>query len=78
MRAASSVSLNLAEGNAKTSIKDKLRFYEIAHGSFRECVTIIELEGIQDLVINEQMDRLGANLYRLTRALMNQGTKKVF
>lgn len=68
LRASSSVALNLAEGNAKRSPKEKLRFYEIAHGSFREAATILEIAGISDPQLMEISDRLGANLYRLTRA----------
>ncbi len=34
-RASSSISLNLAEGNAKFSYKEKARVYQIAYGSFR-------------------------------------------
>jgi four helix bundle protein len=68
LRSSSSVALNLAEGNAKISEKEKFRFYEIAHGSFRESVTILDLENCQDNKIREIADRLGANLYKLTRS----------
>lgn len=71
-RSSSSVALNLAEGNAKMSEKEKLRFYEIAHGSFRESVTILDLEEIKDEKIREVADRLGASLYKLTRAFTNK------
>jgi four helix bundle protein len=36
LRSASSISLNLSEGNAKLSFADKKRIYQIALGSFRE------------------------------------------
>ena len=39
LRVSSSVALNLAEGNAKSSKKEKLRFYEMALGSFRALMT---------------------------------------
>ncbi len=68
LRSCSSVALNLAEGNAKLSEKEKLRFYEIAHGSFRESVTILDLEGINQEDIRVKADRLGASLYKLTRS----------
>jgi four helix bundle protein len=47
-RASSSISLNLSEGNAKLSTKDKKRFYEIAFGSLRECQIILRLENISE------------------------------
>jgi four helix bundle protein len=36
-RAAVSVAANIAEGYRKTSVKDKLRFYNISEGSLDEC-----------------------------------------
>lgn len=72
LRSCSSVALNLAEGNAKSSEKEKLRFYEIAHGSFRESVTILDLENVTDENVRRVADRLGANLYKLTRAFMGK------
>lgn len=72
LRSCSSVALNLSEGNAKRSEKEKLRFYEIAHGSFRESVTILELECISDEKLLELADRFGANLYKLTRAMSDR------
>lgn len=69
LRSSASVALNLSEGNAKQSEREKYRFYEIAHGSFRESVTILDLEGVNEEKIRATADRLGANLYKLTRAL---------
>ena len=69
LRASSSVALNLSEGNAKVSEKEKLRFYEIAHGSFRESVTILDLENIDNSEIRVVADKLGANLFNLTRVM---------
>ncbi len=72
LRSTSSVALNLSEGNAKMSNKEKCRFYEIAHGSFRESLTILELEKIQDPELFKIADRLGASLYNLTRAFVEK------
>ena len=63
LRASSSVVLNLAEGSAKYSHKDKLRFYGIAMASHREVQAILEIEEIIDL--RNQSAHLGASLYRL-------------
>ena len=65
-RAASSVCLNLAEGSAKPTARDRAKFYAIAFGSCREVQAVIEMEELVDL--RERADRLGASLYRLTRA----------
>ena len=69
LRSSASVALNLAEGNAKQSEREKYRFYEIAHGSFREAMTILSLENIKDQEIAKVGDLLGASLYKLTRAM---------
>ncbi|PWU20948.1 MAG: hypothetical protein C5B49_03410 [Bdellovibrio sp.] len=65
-RAASSVSLNLAEGNAKLSYLDKKRIYQIALGSFRESQTILKLGRVEDREVERVADHLGACLYKLT------------
>lgn len=64
-RAASSISLNLAEGNAKFSYRDKSRIYQIAYGSFRECQTILRLSGMTTAEVDEVSKHLGSSLYRL-------------
>ena len=75
LRSCSSIALNLAEGNAKQSEKEKLRFYEIAHGSFRESLTILDLEEVQNVELRSVADRLGANLYKLTRAFSSKSAR---
>lgn len=65
LRAASSISLNLAEGNAKASVKDKTRYFQTAYGSLRECQTIFKLAKIQDPEVLKKADRLAACLYKL-------------
>lgn len=72
LRSCSSVALNLAEGNAKRSEKEKLRFYEIAHGSFRESLAILNLENITNEEARKVANHLGASLSKLTRSLLNK------
>ena len=67
MRAASSVPLNLAEGSAKSSVKDRLRFYRIALASFREVQAVLDL--CRDSALQDQSRILGAHLYKLCKAL---------
>ena len=67
-RAASSVALNLREGSAKSSRRDRLRYYEIALGSIRECQAVFDLTAAS--VDNaRQLDALAASAYRLCAAL---------
>ena len=67
MRASSSISLNLAEGSAKLSQKDRLRFYTIAFASLREVQALIDLEKEKLKAIYSLADTLGAHLYKLCR-----------
>ncbi len=68
LRAASSVSLNLSEGNAKRSVKEKKRFYQIAYGSIQECKVILKLAKVEDKKINDMADKLGAWIYNLLKS----------
>jgi four helix bundle protein len=65
LRAASSIALNLAEGNAKFSEKEKKRFYKIAYGSLKECQVALRLLDVTVPQLSQQADHLGASLYRL-------------
>ena len=62
-RAALSVVLNLAEGSAKPTAKERRRFYSIALASAREVQALIEILGRRDLW--SAADQVGACLYRL-------------
>ncbi len=64
-RASESIVLNLAEGSAKPTAKDRARYYSMALGSFRECQSILSLSGEADLL--SKFDRLGGCLYKLSR-----------
>src|SRR5262249_7977243 len=65
LRAASSIPLNLSEGNAKPSIKEKKRFYQIAYGSVKECQTIFKMMKLKDAHLIATADHLGACVYKL-------------
>ena len=65
MRASLSVVLNLAEGSAKPTPRDRKRYYSISLGSLREVQAILELLEMEELF--KKADALGAGLYRLSR-----------
>lgn len=65
-RATESIVLNLAEGSAKATAKDRSRFYGIALGSFREAQAILSITAQEELL--SKFDHLGACLYRLSRS----------
>ncbi len=62
-RALLSIPLNLSEGAAKPTLRDRKRFYFIALGSLREVQTLLALFGSADLI--QKADTLGAHVYRL-------------
>jgi four helix bundle protein len=55
-----SIALNLSDGSAKKSEKERRRFYEIAFGSLREVQTIVEILDLGE--IRGKCDRLAARL----------------
>ena len=60
-RASLSIVLNLAEGSAKPTPKDRRKFYRIALGSLRE--VLLDIAGHIQLI--KEADKLGACLYKL-------------
>ena len=67
-RAALSIVLNLSEGTGKGSMPDRLRFFQIAMGSIRECQSITELEPqafTQPQI--DLLDHLAASTFKLIR-----------
>ena len=68
LRASSSVALNLAEGSAKSTEKDRKRFYRIALGSLRECQAILDLMPAHEGTVIRLSDQLGAHFYRLVHS----------
>jgi four helix bundle protein len=65
-RASLSVVLNLQEGAAKPTQKDKRKFYATAYGSVRECQAIMRLLGRADLF--EQADKIGVHVWKLMKS----------
>lgn len=67
-RAAASIPLNLSEGNAKRTDKEKKRYYQTAYASCQECKTILKLAKLEETEISDRADKLGAYLYKLLKS----------
>jgi four helix bundle protein len=65
LRASSSVVLNIAEGSAKPTKRDQMKYYAIALGSLRECQAVLDLNPRNCSELAVCADQLGACLYRL-------------
>lgn len=74
LRASSSISLNLSEGNAKRTEKEKKRFYHTAYASCQECKTILRLAKVKDSKVIDAADKLGAWLYKLLKSEIKEST----
>ncbi|MBI3558240.1 MAG: four helix bundle protein [Deltaproteobacteria bacterium] len=70
-RASSSIALNLSEGTARPTRRDRKRSYSMAMSSLRECQTILELANIPvDAEVSSVADSLGGQIYRLLQTLL--------
>ena len=68
LRASSSISLNLSEGNAKRTEKEKKRYYHTAYVSCQECKTLLRLAKVSDMKVVDAADKLGAWLFKLLKS----------
>lgn len=68
LRASSSISLNLSEGNAKRTVAEKKRYYHMAYPSVQECKTILKLAKVTDERIADVADKLGAWIFNLLKS----------
>jgi len=66
-RASRSIILNLAEGRARRTLKDQLRFFNIAMGSLRESQALLELENLAHHEATKTADKVAAALYLLIK-----------
>lgn len=68
-RASLSIMLNIAEGTARTTRKDRRHFYVIARGSAFECAAIIDQLADNQAISTDQKDALFADLEELSKML---------
>ena len=68
-RAAASITANIAEGYAKSSSKDKLRFYNISQGSLEETRNFIILSKDLGYITLQDKEQLGIQAAKISRLL---------
>ncbi len=68
-RAALSISANMAEGNGRYHVKDRINFFWIARGSAFECVPILDLCFRKGLIKEEKYQALRFELESITKML---------
>ncbi len=69
-RAATSIPLNIAEGNGKFSSRDRARFFDIARGSTLECAACLDVLVSRRLVTGEQVAPAKEQLVQVVNMLM--------
>ena len=68
-RAASSVTLNLAEGAGRRTTADQRRFFDIAFASVKEVQAILDLANDPSSQVIELADKLAAHIHKLRSSL---------
>ena len=74
-RAAVSIAANIAEGYAKKSLSDKVRFFNISQGSLEECSYYIVLSKDLKYITEEQadiLDQLSNDITKLLQSYINR------
>jgi four helix bundle protein len=69
-RASTSIVLNIAEGNGKYSLKDRCRFFDIAHGSAVECAAGLDILVAKAKLTPDQTRPGEESLQRIVRMLV--------
>jgi four helix bundle protein len=69
-RASTSIPLNIAEGNGKYALKDRCRFFDIAHGSALECAAGLDVLVAKAKLMPEEIRPGKELLQSIVRMLM--------
>jgi len=64
-RASLSVPLNIAEGNAKFSKRERAKFFNISRASANECAAIFDAAKTIDIVTDENCQKAKSLLFRI-------------
>ncbi len=75
-RASTSIALNIAEGNAKFSDKDRLRFWQIASGSAVECSACLDVFVARKITTESEIQDGKKQIEMIVKMLM--GLRKRF
>jgi four helix bundle protein len=67
-RSSASIALNLAEGSAADTVKERYRFYVISLRSFRESEAILRIADISNPDLIKNTNLLGGQLDKLCKA----------
>ena len=68
--ASTSVALNIAEGNGKRSVADRVRYLEIARGSALECAACLDVLVVRKRLADDEAGRGKATLVRIVSTVM--------
>lgn len=68
-RASSSIAINLAEGNAKRTKADKIRYFDIAFGSLEELHCESRLSRDLEYLSKEKFERIDRGIHRVSYLL---------
>jgi four helix bundle protein len=69
-RAATSIQLNIAEGNGKFSKRDRARFFDIAHGSALEAAASLDVLVSRKLATNTHVSSAKEQLVQIVNMLV--------
>jgi len=69
-RASTSIPLNIAEGNGKYALKDRCRFFDIAHGSALECAAALDVLVAKEKLTPDAISPGKERLQKIVRMLM--------
>lgn len=68
-RAMASVPLNIAEGNGRSGVKERARFFSIARGSAMEVASVMDVAEAFDFISREQADYFRGLLLQIVKIL---------